>query len=154
MKKFIFNIILIIGVLLIIILIYVDKNNKNNIEINKSLKDPINLKLAVMATTLDYSLKWINGINNLQFLCYSTNEPLINGCSRSVRPQCVSFSQQNACQALDIRLKKQGYSLNAADFVNAYIFSINQSLIEKQNEEINKENKSREILIQNLADGK
>ncbi|HRG61695.1 MAG TPA: hypothetical protein PLP75_01610 [Burkholderiales bacterium] len=130
-----------------------------NVEINHALNDSVNLNLALIAATRNLSLTYHSDIFG-DVRCYDEfdNGGLINGCSGWVRfnkgDQCISSSQQNACAALDIRLKKQGYNLSASEFVSGYL-SLQQMLYDKQqNEEINKVKKAREQLIENMANGK
>lgn len=125
-----------ISVVLIILTINFYRSKYSKIEINHALNDSVNLNLAQIAATRNLSLTYHSDVLGGDVRCYGEfdNGELINGCSlwvNFIKDQCISSSQQNACAALDIRLKKQAYNLSASEFVGGYL-SWQQMLYDKQ----------------------
>ncbi|MBX9865513.1 MAG: hypothetical protein K2Y14_01255 [Burkholderiales bacterium] len=121
-------------------------------DLQNALNDKVNMKLLLDAVTPDYSL-W-----NSHFFtekCYNEWEiSYVNSCARFVNSNCVSEYQKNACDALDIRLKKQGYHFNSSDLLDAYIKWQNELSDQRKAEEQKNINNERQQLIESMADGK
>lgn len=120
-------------------------------DLQNALNDKVNMKLLLDAVTPDYSITKPPFYQN----CYDEQtDHFVNSCGWTVISACVSEYQQNACDALDIRLKKQGYHFNSSDFLDAYIKWQNELSDQRKAEEQKNTDNTRQQLIESMANGK
>lgn len=123
----------------------------SNNELQTALNDKVNMKLLLVAVTPDYS---IAEPPYYQKCYYEYKDHFVNSCSWFANSQCVTPEQQDACAALDIRLKRQGYNFSSSTFLAAYINQQNELSNQREAEEQKNINDARQQLIESMADGK
>ena len=120
--------------------------------LNSGLKDNVNLKLANIITNPDYELSKTGKLYNKLVLCWDRfSNKRINACD--VDKSCVTEEQRNSCEALDLRLKKQGYDYEAKTFIDNYISLKTEQDNQKSNQIQIMENESHNKLIESMSEG-